>query len=274
MNPPEIPSAVSPKKKGLSGWAIAGIGCGVIVLAGIIGVGVVAKKAVDFVKENAGDFEKNPERAGLLMALKLNPAVEVVSVDDAKNSVTIKDKSNGKVVTLSFDDIKQGKMTISTEDGEVIKVDGTTTGEGGSVKITNSDGKVVTMNAQGGENGSVTINGPDGSTSFGAAKELPAWIPAYPGAKTEQGGVQSDTPEALSGVAVIQISDTPEKAKAHYEEKLKAAGYEVKTESVNAPGVNMAILTATLEAEGREVTITITTAEGKTQAMLNYKDQK
>lgn len=273
MNPPELPPLSAPKKKGLSGWAIAGIGCGFILLIGIIGVGVAAKKAVDFVKENAGDFEKNPERAGMLMALKLNPAVEVISSDET--TVTFKDKANGKVLTLSFEDIKNGKMTITSPDGEKVSIDGSAGAkEGGLIKITDKDGKEVTMSAQGGENGSVTINGPEGTTSFGAAKELPSWLPAYPGAKTEQGSLQSDTPEALSGTSMLQTEDAVEKVRAFYEEKLKAAGYEVKAETVSAPGVNLVNLSATLEAEGREVNITITTAEGKTQTMLNYKDKK
>jgi len=135
------------EKKGLSGLAIAGIGCLVILAIALLGGGLLVAKGCSKFKEIAGDldFQKDPAKAAALMALRLNPDIEIISTDDTKREVTFKTKSKGEVTTVSFDDLQDGKFTIKNAKGEVITVDGSA-----------NDGK-----------GTTTVKGPDGSTVIG-----------------------------------------------------------------------------------------------------------
>ncbi len=120
MNTPP-PVGQPPAKKGLSGLAIAGIGCGIIILVAIIAIFGLGMWGISKVKEVAGDdWQKNPVKAGMMIALKMNPNIEIVSTDDAKGEVTIKDKKSGETITMSYEDAAKGKIQIKNSKGEVI----------------------------------------------------------------------------------------------------------------------------------------------------------
>jgi hypothetical protein len=107
-------SVPAPAKKGMSGLAWLGIGCGgVLVLAiiGVIAVFVLAKGKFE-------EFANNPEKAGAEMIVSLNPDLEMVSQDDGKGVMTIRTK-DGKEMTLSYKDIAEGKIEMTDENGNV-----------------------------------------------------------------------------------------------------------------------------------------------------------
>ncbi|MDZ4289382.1 MAG: hypothetical protein U0984_15570, partial [Prosthecobacter sp.] len=152
-------SLPTPPKKGLSGLAIAGIGCGGLFLLACLGGGVLAMRACSKVKEMAGDFQKNPAKAAATLMVKANPELELVSTNDAKGEITIKNKKTGEVTTMSFDEMSQGKFTVKDAKGNETTIDGSAVGQG-----------------------RMTIKGPDGETVIGgSASETapPAWIPTY-----------------------------------------------------------------------------------------------
>lgn len=110
------------QKKGLSGWAWAGIGCGTVLLIGIIaiglGVGYCSRKVTEFNKE----MQANPERKSAELIIGFHPEYSVVSSNDQTNEMTIKEDKTGKEMTLSFKDIADGKFAMTGPDGTMIQM--------------------------------------------------------------------------------------------------------------------------------------------------------
>lgn len=119
--PPPHPPIPMPEKKGLSGLAWAGIGCGVFALIGIavlIGAGI-------FAYNKAKEFAANPEKAVAEMIVKVSPELEKVSSDDAKGVMTVRTKS-GETITVSYADISEGKFTFKDSSGNITTLGGST----------------------------------------------------------------------------------------------------------------------------------------------------
>jgi hypothetical protein len=200
------PSPPPHPKKGLSGFAIAGIGClGILVLLFLGGGFIVAKYMPQF-KEKMAEFEKDPAKAAV-WALELNPDIEVLNKDDAKREITFKTKSTGETTTFSYDDLQNGKMSVKNDKGEEYSFD---------ASKAQTDG--------------VVMKGPDGRTitaGAAAASAPPEEVPLYPGLVLQDGGYRMDQPDAVTGLAVGSVQADMVKIKEHYETLFKAAGYEV-----------------------------------------------
>jgi hypothetical protein len=232
------------------------LGC-IIAVVVVIGVTfLLVAKACTMVggrlKEITTEMEKNPARAAALLALRMSPDIEVLSTDDAKNSVTFKDKKSGKVTTMSFDDIAKGKLTVKDSEGHEVIIDASKAQTDGAIKIT----------------------GPDGSTVIGgsdAANNLPDWVPNYPGAKPGQGGMKAEKDGVLSGLSIAESTDPAAKVKEFYETKLKADGYQVESVAI---GADAAQLTAKKATPKSAINITISTDSGKTNVMVTYERAK
>lgn len=252
--PPPAPGSPAPKK-GLSGLAIAGIGCGGLIVIGLIGVFILVGKACTGLKEYAQEAQKNPAKAAALLAAKFNPDIEVISTDDAKGEITLKDKKTGKVTTLSFDDIKNGKFSITDEHGGKVTVDG----------------------AQVGTDGSIKIQGPNGETVITASKglEAPAWVPQYPGLKAGGGGgMRSEKDGITSGVISGETTDPVGKVKEFFESKLKAAGYTVEANIANANGADSGFIKGVKEDGRSSINIMLTGEGEKTSVAVQYQGPK
>ena len=95
-----MPEAAAVRKKtNVVVWILLGI-AGLIVL-GILGTVAVAYWLV-----------RNPGEAMAKVLTTANPNIEVRNVDNAERRITIRDRRNGKEVTVSFDDIKDGRMFL------------------------------------------------------------------------------------------------------------------------------------------------------------------
>ena len=105
---PGSPSPVPPKK-GLGTGAKIGIGCGVIVLLGIIGAIVAAVLLGGKVKE----FAENPTRATAnLMVSTSGGAMEIVAQDEANKRYTIREKKSGALTTVYWNEKKNAPEVI------------------------------------------------------------------------------------------------------------------------------------------------------------------
>jgi hypothetical protein len=116
------PNQQGASKKGMSGWAWAGIGCGTILILGVIAVGLgigFCKKKVD---EFNKDMQANPERKAAEMIIGLHPDYSVVSSNDAIKEMTIKEDKTGKEMTFSYQDIADGKFEMTTPDGQKVSI--------------------------------------------------------------------------------------------------------------------------------------------------------
>ena len=241
-------------KKGLSGLAIAGIGClSIVALTGLAGI-LLINRGCQKVKEIAAESGGNPTKLMAKLAVAANPDLEIVSTDDAKGEMTLRDKKSGKSITMPLNDLAQGKITVQEADGKTTTVDVAETGSGGKM----------------------TIEGPDGKTVISSgtqASSLPSWIPAYPGASPNEGGFSNETPEGSAGTQSFSTSDSVEKVKQFYAEKLKAAGFETSVNSIESDGR----LTATLSAAKGEKTsanVLVLTEDGKTVVTFSYQSPK
>lgn len=102
------------QKKGIGALGWLGIGCGGVVLLGIIAV--VA--SMFFFKDVFSGAVKNPTRVGPALAVKMG-AAEWVSEDDAKKIYTIKQKADGKVMTFYW---SKKKNNVEQVDGDATAI--------------------------------------------------------------------------------------------------------------------------------------------------------
>ncbi len=233
-NVPPLPDpAGAPPRKKTSPvvWILLGVaGFFVFVIVAVAAVGFFALHKAKQAGFDVSLLQKKPELAILKMAVAANPDAELVSIDESRGVATIRDKKTGKVITMNFEDIRKGRFTLEQE------------------------GKKATFTASGsGEQGSVEVTGPEGTTKFGGgAVKLPAWFPAYPGAKL--GGFSTEGATGSSGGFGFQTSSSADNVIAFYEDELKKAG--LKVEVTRHPAG--AILNA--ESGGRKATVSAITA--------------
>jgi len=241
-------SSPSAPKKGISGLTIAGFGCGGLVFLAAIGGFMLAGKACSRFSEVTKEMQDNPAKAAALIAVKLNPDLEVVTTNDAKHEITIKNKKDGKTVTMSFEDITKGKFKMTDGNGKTISVDGSKAASGGGIQFEDLDGKNV-------------IGGPIDLSS------LPAWVPAYPGLTQIPGGSAT----VASGTIKAQTSDPMHKVKYFYDAKLRTTGFQVNTDSAMNNGKQSATVAGKKEEDGKTVIVIVKEGDGVTQLELQYQ---
>ena len=248
MQPPQ-PGGMAPKKTSPLVWILVGCG-GLVVFCGLIFV-ILSMFAVHKVRQFGEQLKNNPGAAMTKMIATMNPNAEVVSSDDSKGTVTVRDKSTGKVTTLRFD--KDNKKMV----------------------IVGEDGKEVEFSASGeGKDGKVEVKSSDGTMSFNAGGKPPAWVPVYPGS-SPTGNFTAQTAEGNSGTFSFQTKDAPEKVLAYYQDAVKSAGLKV-TATVNGSGVSGkgGMLSAESDDQKRVVTVTVGTQSGDTSVALIVNEKK
>jgi hypothetical protein len=145
---PFPPAAVAPASRKTSPlvWVLVVL-LGLVVLAGvgILGTGYFVYRTAKRAGFDPQEMKRNPALAVSKIIAAVNPNLEVLNVDEGKGTITVREKSSGKVVSLNFDDVKQGRIVIGEE----------------------SEGKTSKF-----EIGA-------------SADKIPSWVPAYPGARIE-----------------------------------------------------------------------------------------
>jgi hypothetical protein len=224
-----------------------GIGCGTLLLLGMIAFAGAAWWGANKIK----DFAENPEKLAE-MIISANPDVEVVSTDKGAGTITVRDKATGEETVLNLSDIQQGKIDIKTKDGTV-KMDGT------GVTMTDEEGQTSTFSAGAGTG------------------DVPDWVPAYPGSEAQGTGV-ADTPEGKGGMVTIKTTDSVDKVVKFYEDKLKADGYTVQQSTSTANGtMSGAMVSGSTEGEARTVTIMagpMSDGSEGTEAVVTFSEKK
>lgn len=127
-NPPAAPRP-TPKKSSVLKWVLIGVGAFfLLILIAVVSLGLfVAQKA----RQAGLDTElikRSPALAAARMMVASNPDVELVSADEGKHEITVREKKTGKVYSMSFEDAKNGRFTMK-EDGK------TTLTVGGKAKV-------------------------------------------------------------------------------------------------------------------------------------------
>jgi len=192
-------------------------------------------------------WRRNPGLAAAKMVATLNPDLEIVSVDEERGLITLRDKRHGKTVTVNFEDVKQGRIVFQSEAGEKVEIRGAP--------------------------GSVEVKSPEGTMRIGAAK-LPEWLPLYPGLE-QVGSFAAQGKEGESGTASFKSRDPIEKVAGFYEEKLKEAGMETKKQALPPSGTpTLIILSGVDEGRRRTAQITVAAAEGGATVGLTFETKE
>jgi len=156
---------VPPKKSNTMVWVLGGLGgCLTLIIICVLGAYFfIAHKA----KQAGIDtdlLKRNPALATAKIMVAANPDVEMVSVDEGRQEITVRNRKSGKTYTLSFEDAKNGKFTMK-EDGK------TTLTVGGKAKVPSWVPDYPGSDPQGafsaagadGESGTFTFKTKDGS---------------------------------------------------------------------------------------------------------------
>lgn len=237
------------QKKGLPVLAWVAIGCGAIVLVGLVALVAGGMFVANKVKDVAGDFEKNPALATARTIVKLNPEWEEVAVDEAAGTITIREKKTGKEITVDLEDIEQGRVSFTSE-GE-------------------------TMTFSGGEEG-VRVTGESGETVFSAgaagADGPPEWVPVYPGT-TAEGGLTMRQQGRISGSFGIEVDDPPDRVIEFFRSTLTEAGFEVRVNTyAEGSGTTGGLVSGRNEAAKRTVTVMLGLEGGRTAGTVSYSE--
>jgi hypothetical protein len=228
-------------KKGLGPLAWIGIGCGVLIVMGVI----AAAMGGYFLKKKL----ENPVMAAAELAIRANPDVELVESDSDAGTLTVRDKKTGKVFTINADDAKEGRISIESDEG-------TATFDSSGVRVTDEKGQESVLQAGG-----------------GAPKDLPSWVPAYPGG-TAQGSYSANTPEGRTAVFTVTTRDGVDEVLNFYQEKLEAEGLTVQKTTVEGGDGSMNSLSGTSEDQKRTIGVMVTSSNGETSAIVTFEEKK
>jgi hypothetical protein len=112
------PPSPPPQKSSALKWILIGVG-GFFLLCTLAAVscGLFVFNKAKQAGLDTDLIRKNPALAAAKMVVAANPDVELISTDEGKQEITVRDKRTGKVSSMSFEDAKNGKFTIK-EDGK------------------------------------------------------------------------------------------------------------------------------------------------------------
>lgn len=226
------PVPPAPKKIHPIVWILIGLFVVMVlaIMAVIAGGLFLAKKVSD-----------NPAMAAATVLAATNPDVEIVTSDTSKGTVTLREKSTGKTVTMNLGELQQGRLVFS------------------------GDGKEVSMEAN---SSGIQVKGNDGSImQLGSGGALPKWLPQYPGA-TLAGNFNANSGGEVGGMATYSTADGADKVAEFYRESFKSNGLSVTDTDATSAGAGR-VLTATAD-DGRRVTVQFTPATGKTEFVVSY----
>jgi len=235
-----LPNAPAPQRSSGSKVVLWVIGITVgVVLIGMGSCAVLGFYAMHKVKQAGFDAElmkKNPGLATAKLAVTMNPDVEIVSSDDNAGSIVVRDKKNGKVVTMKFDPQRK------------------------SMVIVDEKGQTSTYTASGeGSNATVEMSGPQGTVKIGGnADKAPEWVPQYPGS-SPTGTYSSSNANEQAGSFTFTTPDSADKLIAFYDEALKAAGFAVTKMTNSSEGKAGGMVTGEDKTKKRNVMVMLET---------------
>src|SRR5215510_10681428 len=129
------------KKSNVLMWVL--VGCGSFIIIGVICVFLLGFFVWNKAKQAGLDpdlLQKRPAVAVAKMLVATNPDVELVSSDDVKGTLVIRDKKTGKTLTLDLDEAEHGKIVFRGDDGEEMVFDSNARGKTGSIEVKTKEG--------------------------------------------------------------------------------------------------------------------------------------
>jgi hypothetical protein len=232
-------------KKGLPVLAWVAIGCGGIVVLAGIAFTVLGWFAVGKMKDVASDFEDNPTKAAAELVVRMNPDLEMVESDDDAGTITVREKSSGKTVTMNYEDIEEGRVSFESEEGRV----------------------EITGKPQGGEGG-MTITTDEGETRIGGGGEIPDWVPAHPATTARQSLLRSTGPSGETGQASFSVDADADEVAAFYKAELEKAGYEVSVTTYSSDEGSVSMVSG--QMDGGSIIASVNEKERRAEVAVQY----
>jgi hypothetical protein len=239
------PGAPPPQKKGLPALAWIAIGCGALIVLAGIAFTLVGYFAVSKMKDVATDFEDNPTKAAAELVVRMNPDLEMVESDEDAGTITVREKSSGKVLTLNYEDIEEGRISFESEEGRV----------------------EISGQAQGDE-GVMTITTDEGETRIGAGGEIPDWVPAHPATTSRKSLMRTSGPEGETGHVAFTVDASSSDVAAFYKEELEGAGYTVTVASYSSGEGSVSVVTG--QKDDGTISASITDKDGRSEVTVQY----
>lgn len=268
-NPPPVPPFTPPgggqpypypaytpplPKKGISPvvWILGGLGIVImLVVIAVVGAGFFIANKARQAGFSTEAIKRNPALATIRMMAALNPDIDVVSFDEDKSHVTVRDKTTGKTYSVNFDDAKRGKFVFQ-EDGQA----------------------PVTIIAKGdGDTGSIEMKGNDGATvkigGIGSGK-LPTWVPNYPNS-TPIGTFAAELGEATTGNFTFKTKDPMDQVAKFYSEGFKQMGMKLTSMIIGGKDSGTVV---TAEGEKKTVAVMLGPEDGQTTVSVTFTSKK
>ena len=228
--------APAPRKTSPIVWVLV-IVLGLFVLGfiGVVGAGYFVVHKARQAGLDPALISRNPGLAMAKLVTAVNPDAEVIKTDDSTGTITVRDRSTGKVMTFSFDDIRNGKFNM---------------------KVQGEDGKTATVEVG------------------GANAKLPSWVPSYPGS-TAQGTFSvtgsSNDGSGEGGNFTFTTPDAASKVMTFYQDKTKELGMKANLTTNTTDG---GMLIASNEDNQRTLTVVVGKGSSETTVNVTYAVKK
>ena len=256
--PPSMPSYAPqgpPLKKKTSPivWILIGLGAFfLIVVLAIAGAGYFVVSKARQAGIDTDLMKRNPALASVKMMAALNPDIDVVSMDDSKGIVRVREKKTGKIYSVNFEDARKGRFVMQEDGKAPVTITSSGDGSTGSLEIKSADG-------------TMKIGG-------GAGAKVPTWVPEYPGS-TPEGAFAAQTEEGNSGSYTFKTRDSVAAVTKVYEDGFKSMGLKTTSTLTNADGkTGGGIVSA--QADKRSAVVIMGSDEGQTTVSVTFKAKK
>ena len=251
--PPQQSFTPPPQKKSNALMYVL-IGCGTMLIIGVIVVFLGGYFVWNKAKQAGLDpelMQKKPALAAAKLMIAANPDIELVSVDDEKGLITVRDKKTGETVTVNLDDAQKGKVTFKKEGEDEVSIEAKGDEEKGSVEVKSGEGTA--------------------KFGSGSVDKIPDWIPLYPDAQPI-GSYSAQNKDGWSGGFHFATKDSPNKVISFYEDGFKRAGLKVDTNLLTQNGkTSGGLATGEDTAKKRTVSVNAIASEEGTQVTVVFE---
>ncbi len=242
-----MPSSIPGRKISPLVWILGGVVLalfGTMLTCGIMGF--LAGRAIKNAGYDAGLMKKNPGLAMARMAAVQYPDFDVVSTDDRKGRITLRQKSTGKVVIFRFDPDQQ-TLVIAGDD------------------------RYAKSNSSSGS-GLVTLKSNESTVTIGSSgsNKPPAWVPVYPGS-TAENAFSAKTPQGTQSAFTLKTKDALSKVMDYYQDAFKTAGLAVTQTMTND---NNGLVRAESNDQKRTAVISVASTSAETQVSVTVVEKQ
>ncbi len=163
--PPGVNAPAPPKKTNPLVWILGGLGgCLVLVVICVFVFGLIVANKAKKAGIDTDLMRRNPALAAAKIMVAANPDIEMVSTDEGKQEITVRDKKTGKVYSMSFEDAKNGKFTMKEDGKTTLTVGGTAKAPAWVPNYPGSDPQgAFSASGQDGDSGTFTFKTKDAS---------------------------------------------------------------------------------------------------------------